>query len=264
MPVEDLVEIGGDDLVLAGLAREGVRQAHRLDELLGLAHVLVRARLCHLRGQEPRSNELLGDRRSATLARPAGAFRGGRRDRRRVKSAVRPERPVLGGGRRIEHELRDVTEADDAPILEPELSELDRAGPVVDDRRLGERQALEPGRIGEPDRQDADGRVEGQHPHEPGDRDRRHEADQERDDDASPSTARLRPRGDATCIPDGMEVRGIAAGRRPIWAHGDQRGRWAWPDGRCRSIKRRIVGVDAVLQSRDMGLHARPGPPRQR
>ena len=60
----------------------------------------------------------------------------------------------------VEHELRDVAEArPDAADLAPEPAELDRAGPVVDDRRLGERQALEPRRIGQPDRQDADRRL---------------------------------------------------------------------------------------------------------
>jgi hypothetical protein len=80
---------------------------------------------------------------------PAGGGVAGDRgdDRRRVEAAVVPERPVLGGRRRVEHELRDLVEGDDPALLALEATELDRPRPVVDDRRLGEGQRAERRRV---------------------------------------------------------------------------------------------------------------------
>ena len=54
-----------------------------------------------------------------------------------------PERPVLGGRGGVEDELGHLVVGHDAALLALEPRELDLAGPVVDDRRLGEGQRLE-------------------------------------------------------------------------------------------------------------------------
>ena len=122
----------------------GRGQAGRLDHLEHLALVLV-AGLGHIGRQQAGAHELLGDGRCAALAGAlARDVLGGRREHRGgVEAIVVPEGPVLGDGRRVEEQLRNVVEGHDAALLALEAGELDLAGTVVDDRRLGERQALE-------------------------------------------------------------------------------------------------------------------------
>ena len=69
--VEDLVQVGRDDLLLAGLPRETVGDPRGLDELLRLADVAIGAGRGRVRRQEPRPDELLGDRRGAAVAAAA-------------------------------------------------------------------------------------------------------------------------------------------------------------------------------------------------
>ena len=123
-------------------------EARGLDDLEDLAQVAVVA-VDHLVGQESRAHELLGDRRGAALGLAlAGRVLDGRReDRRRVVALVVPEGPILGRGRGVEDELGHLVERDDAALLALEPGELDLAGPVVDDRRLVEGEALELRRV---------------------------------------------------------------------------------------------------------------------
>ncbi len=146
--VVDLVEVRADDAFLAGGARVLVRQPERLDDLLGLAHVAVRAGHDVLR-QEPRPDELLGDRRRAALADAGRVLGHGRDQGGGVDAGVVPEGAVLGRRRRIEDEGRDIGVVDDTPALVLEPSELGLAGAVVDDRRLRERELAEVARIGQ-------------------------------------------------------------------------------------------------------------------
>ena len=104
VPVVVLVEVGGDDRLLALLAGEGVGQADRLDDLLELAFGGSVRVLDELRVEQACADELLGDRRSTTAV-PADRAEPGRDDRDRIEAGVLPERLVLDGGRRIERTL---------------------------------------------------------------------------------------------------------------------------------------------------------------
>ena len=136
MPVEDPVEIARDDRLLPDLAGKGLRDSSRLDDLLDLPHVAVRVGAGCLRRQQPCADELLRDRRRATLIRATRVVRDGRQDGRGIVPVVVPEAPVLRGRRGIEDEPGDLVEGDDPAVLLGEAPELDLAGPVVDDGRL--------------------------------------------------------------------------------------------------------------------------------
>ena len=78
--VEDLVEVGGDDRLLALLAGEGLRQLEGLDDLQGLAGVQALLRVdrpCSMTSvrQEPTADELLGDRGGAAAVAAAAELR---------------------------------------------------------------------------------------------------------------------------------------------------------------------------------------------
>jgi hypothetical protein len=146
--VEDLVQVGREDALLARFAGERVRDAGRLDELLGLAQVSVGARCDVFVGQQPCPHELLGDRRRAPLARAARVLGDGGDDRARVEATVVPEASVLGRRRGVDDELGHVCVGDDPALLPLEAGELDLAGPVVDDGGLVERQLFEDCGIG--------------------------------------------------------------------------------------------------------------------
>ncbi len=119
--------------LLAVLAREGLGQADRLDDLARLA--LVGGALERLGRQEPCADELLGDRRRAT--RPAGdRVEAGRHDAGRVEARVDPEVLVLDGGRGVDDLAGQLVEGDELALEVAEPGELDLAGPVVDDRLL--------------------------------------------------------------------------------------------------------------------------------
>src|SRR5207247_8304945 len=126
-----------------------------------LAQVPIGAGRYVLLGQEPGADELLGDRRGTALAGTAGIFRDGRHDRRRIEPAVVPEGAVLGGGRRVDHELRHVVIGDDPALLPLEARQRDLAGAVVDDGWLVEGQLLERRRVREVGRQRTDRRDTG-------------------------------------------------------------------------------------------------------
>jgi hypothetical protein len=138
--VEVLVEVGSDDVLLALVARVGLGQPDRLDDL---AHLALIGRVGEgFWWKEAGADELLGDRRRTT--RTAGErIEAGADDRRRVEAGVRPKELVLDRGRGIEHLGRDVLEARDLTPLGTEPRELHLAGPVVDDRLLLEAEVLE-------------------------------------------------------------------------------------------------------------------------
>ena len=137
--VEVEVQVGGDDRLLALVARELLRQPDRLDDLLDLP-----IDCAGRRRQKALPDELLGDRRGAS-----GATRDrvteGRQDGRGVEARVGPERLVFGAGRGVEDDVRDLGELEDAPVLGSEGGQLDCAGPVVEHRLLAEVEALEEG-----------------------------------------------------------------------------------------------------------------------
>ena len=56
----------------------------------------------------------------------------------RVEAGVLPEGLVLDRGRRVEQDLGDLVEGDDLALGVAEAGQLDLAGPVVDDRLLGQ------------------------------------------------------------------------------------------------------------------------------
>ncbi len=132
-----LVEIGRDDLLLAGLAREGLRDPDRLDDLLELALGRPVRVLDELLVEQAGSDELLGDGRCAARVAAQRAERR-RDDRHRVEAGVLPEGLVLDRRRGIEQDLRDLVELDDLAPGVAEACQLDRAGPVVDDRLFRE------------------------------------------------------------------------------------------------------------------------------
>ena len=137
--VEVVVEVRGDDLPLALLAREGLREADRLDDLPDLPLV---GRGEGRVGQEAVADQLLGDRRAAAGVAGDGVHR--RRDEAgRVEPGVLPEGLVLDGGGRVDDLARDLVEGDDVAPLAGERCELDLAGPVVDTRLLGQVEVVE-------------------------------------------------------------------------------------------------------------------------
>jgi hypothetical protein len=60
----------------------------------------------------------------------------GRQDGGGVEAGVGPERLVLGARRRVEDDVGDLRELEDAAVLGAERRQLDRAGAVVQDRLL--------------------------------------------------------------------------------------------------------------------------------
>ncbi len=127
--VEVLVQVGGDDLLLPDLARIGLGEAERLDDLADLP--LLAAAVERLGGQETRSDQLLGDRRAA--ARPAleGVDRRGH-EAGDVEARVGPEILVLDRGRRIEQLGRQLGERHQLALELTEPGEDRLVGPVAD------------------------------------------------------------------------------------------------------------------------------------
>ena len=160
--VEVRVEVGLHDPLLAGLPREGLGQADRLDDLADLA--VVDGALERVLREESRTHELLGDRRCASGAAGERVEPGGD-DRADVEARVGPEILVLDRSRRVDHLARDVSELDELSAEHAEAGQLDRACPVVNDRRLlegdslkaldGIRQALAVVGVGADDRDEA-------------------------------------------------------------------------------------------------------------
>ena len=137
--VEVLVEVRRDDLLLAGHARrEFLGQPVRLDDLARLA--LIGRALEGLRREQAGAHELLGDGRCAT--RPIGQRVDPRRDDGGgVEARVGPEVLVLDSGRRVDDLAGKLVERDEFALQVAQASQLDRAGPVVDDGLLLERDA---------------------------------------------------------------------------------------------------------------------------
>jgi hypothetical protein len=145
--VIDLVEIRGQDALLALVAGEGCGEILRLQDLLDLAHELIAFE--HISRQQPRTNELLGDRRRATVADAGQVLDDGQRNCVGVVALVIPERAVLDGDRRVEQHLGNRVELNDAPPLHLETGKLDGAGAVVDDGRLSVVELLEARHVGQ-------------------------------------------------------------------------------------------------------------------
>ena len=138
--VEVLVEVGGDDLLLARDAGELLGQPDRLDDLADLP--LERGARERGLGQEPRPHQLLGDRRGAARIAGQGIQARGE-DPGGIEAGVLPERLVLGGRRRVDEDGRDLVVRDDVALLAGKGGELDLAGPVQDPGLLGEVEVVE-------------------------------------------------------------------------------------------------------------------------
>ena len=115
-----LVEVGGDDVLLALDALVRLGEPDRLDDLLELPLDLAVGVLDEVRVEEPLADELLGDRRGAAAA-AAEAVDAGRDDRQRVEAGVLPERLVLDRGLGVDDDRRDLLERHD---LAPGLADL--------------------------------------------------------------------------------------------------------------------------------------------
>ena len=173
-----LVEVGGDDVLLARRPAEVLGHPDRLDDLLELAlggpvRVLDEGRV-----EQALADQLLGDGRRAAAAATERIQRG-RGDRHRVEAGVVPEGLVLDRRGRVEEHLGDLVEGHGLALRIAEAGQLDLAGPVVDDRFLGQRVGGQLGRwlepLGqrqvEPDRRDRRDRPEAGQEHEGDDRD---------------------------------------------------------------------------------------------
>ena len=123
--------------LLALLALEVLRDADRLDDLLELALGRPARVLDEVLGEQAGPDELLGDRgRAATVA--AQRIEAGGDDADRIEAGVLPEGLVLDRGRRVQEDRRDLLEGHDLALEVAEPGELHLAGPVVDDRLLGD------------------------------------------------------------------------------------------------------------------------------
>ncbi|GIW20139.1 MAG: hypothetical protein KatS3mg065_0435 [Chloroflexota bacterium] len=76
-------------------------------------------------------------------SRPAEGVEGGRDEAEGVEADVLPEGLVLDGRRGVDELRRELVEGDELAPGRPEASQLDRPGPVVDDRLLVEGEVLE-------------------------------------------------------------------------------------------------------------------------
>ncbi len=92
--VVDLVEVRGEDALLALFAGIGARQVAGLEDLLDLADPLVA--LDHFLGEQPRAHELLRDRRCAAIADAREVLE---RDQRSWRSGRSPRSPRRCGPR---------------------------------------------------------------------------------------------------------------------------------------------------------------------
>ena len=113
-----------------------------IDWMISLDLALVAAALEGARREEPRPDQLLGDRRGTALVAAGGVDRG-RDDADGIEPGVLPERLVLDRGRRVDQPRRDLLVLDVVALDLPEPGELDLAGPVVDLGLLGEIEGLE-------------------------------------------------------------------------------------------------------------------------
>ena len=108
--VEVVVEVRLHDQLLAFPAGIGLGQPDRLDDLAELPLVAVDALVHELFGQEPASNQLLGDRGAAAVV--ALQRVDGRGDEAsRIEAGVLPERLVLDRRRGVDEDGRDLVEA---------------------------------------------------------------------------------------------------------------------------------------------------------
>ena len=180
--VEVLVQIGGDDLLLALLAGIGLGQTQGLDDLADLA--LLAAAVEGARGQESGPDQLLGDRRAAA---GMAAQRVGRRgdEAGGIEARVGPEVLVLDRGGRVEHLGRDVGERDDLALELAEARQLDLVGSVEDDGLLIERQVAQGvARVGQALAVVAVGGGNADHPRQADREEGREEQDRDRDGDS--------------------------------------------------------------------------------
>ena len=138
--VVDLVQVGGDDVLLARFAREVLGEPDRLDDLLELALGEAAPVLEQVVLEEAHPRQLLGDGRG-TAAPAAQRVEAGREDGDGIEAGVLPERLVLDGRRRVEQDRRDLVELDDFALELPEAGEL---GAVAVERRSIPRAARSP------------------------------------------------------------------------------------------------------------------------
>ena len=134
--VIDLVQVRGDDVLLARFPRVVLGEADRLDDLLELALGKAARVLEQVVVEEAHPGELLGDGRGAAAA-AAQRVEAGREDGDGIEAGVLPERLVLDGRRRVEQDRRDFLELDDLALELAEAGELGAVA-VEDDRFLGE------------------------------------------------------------------------------------------------------------------------------
>ena len=228
-----LVQVGRDDLLLALDAGERLGQPDRLDDLLQLPFGLPRRILDEIGRQEPLAYQLLGDRRRA--ASPASeAVDPGRDDRHGIEAAVVPEGLVLDRGLGVDRDRRDVGERHHGACRGTEPGQLDRAGPVVDDRFLLEAELVEIRRSVEVRGKIAEGR------HGTGGEDEAETGKQNPDDD------RDHPRGRGLAAFAGQLARGDA---RSL-VHGCSGGEGQATACHARPIRLRLEGR-ARLRRRD-------------
>src|SRR5207253_274958 len=138
-----LVEVRDHDLFLAVGPRILLREADRLDDLLDLS--LVDAGVESALREEPRPDELLGDRRGSPITAAGGVDRR-RDDAQRVEAGVLPEGLVLDRGRRVDEHRRElVIGVDDLALGLAKAGQLDLSGSVEDDSLLVEGELAERG-----------------------------------------------------------------------------------------------------------------------
>ena len=133
IPVEVLVQVGGDDLLLPPFIGEGLGQADGLDDLPDLAFI-GRPGERGL-GQQTGADQLLGDRGSTARSALERVDRRGQ-ETAEIESRIAPEILVLDRGGGVEEFGWDLVKGDELPLAFAEAREFDCPGPVVDDRGL--------------------------------------------------------------------------------------------------------------------------------
>ena len=180
VPVVDLVEVHLEDLLLA----EGPCRLDGKDRLLDLAGER------RVVAEQPRLDELLGDRRAALRDPAGGIVRLDRtNDPRDVDARVRPEGLVLDRDRRLLHLVGNGAQRDELAALVGERVEKVLAGPVVDmggERNRNGGQVVRGGKVGgeiadrggdgDPDEGHSGEKDRGQDPRERADRPHRADA----------------------------------------------------------------------------------------
>ena len=150
--VVDLVEVHLDDALLALRARVAVVEAQRQDRLLDLALDLAVCIGHQVRAEQPHPDELLADgRRAGDGLAGLEILEDGPHDAAQVHARIGPERLVLRGYLRLDHDLRHLVVADLAPILHGEGGKL-RSVARQDGGAFHEVEVLDAGHVRQPAR----------------------------------------------------------------------------------------------------------------